>query len=91
MAKKLTSQDLKNKWQKGEEDLDKLRKQRDDLQEKIATQQQRNQALRAEYVTSLLTENDASIEDLEDLLLQRMTTEVLESSQEPNTSEAGGY
>ncbi|MDE3734081.1 hypothetical protein PWO51_05110 [Streptococcus suis] len=91
MAKKLTSQDLKNKWQKGEEDLDKLRKQRDDLQEKIATQQQRNQSLRAEYVTSLLTENDASIEDLEDLLLQRMTTEVLESSQEPNTSEAGGY
>ena len=91
MAKKLTSQDLKIKWQKGEEDLDRLRKQRDDLQEKIATQQQRNQVLRAEYVTSLLTENDASIEDLEDLLLQRMTTEVLESSQEPNTSEAGGY
>lgn len=41
MAKKLTSQDLKNKWQKGEEDLDKLRKQRDDLQEKIATQRQK--------------------------------------------------
>lgn len=69
MAKKQTSYDYKIKWNKGLEELEKLQKQKKDLDTKIEKQVTANQDLKTKYITSLLAENDYSIEDLEDLLL----------------------
>lgn len=76
MAKKVTSQDLKKKLQKGEEEVLKLKEQEKTIREKIQTQMLKNRELQAEYVTLLMVENDKSLDDLEDLLLK----EVVEGS-----------
>ncbi|MCK1254257.1 hypothetical protein MX081_09365 [Streptococcus uberis] len=76
MAKKVTSQDLKKKLQKGEEEFLKLKEQEKTIREKIQTQILKNREIQAEYVTLLMVENDKSIDDLEDLLLK----EVVEGS-----------
>lgn len=76
MAKKVTSQDLKKKLQKGEEEVLKLREQEKTIREKIQTQMLKNREIQAEYVTLLMVENDKSLDDLEDLLLK----EVVEGS-----------
>ncbi|MEE3699411.1 hypothetical protein V2H32_10480, partial [Streptococcus uberis] len=74
--KKVTSQDLKKKLQKGEEEVLKLKEQEKTIREKIQTQMLKNRELQAEYVTLLMVENDKSLDDLEDLLLK----EVVEGS-----------
>ncbi|AWZ33885.1 TPA: hypothetical protein ACF0SP_002177 [Streptococcus agalactiae] len=76
MAKKVTSQDLKKKLQKGEEEVLKLKEQEKTIREKIQTQILKNREIQAEYVTLLMVENDKSLDDLEDLLLK----EVVEGS-----------
>lgn len=76
MAKKVTSQDLKKKLQKGEEEVLKLKEQEKTIREKIQTQMLKNREIQAEYVTLLMVENDKSLDDLEDLLLK----EVVEGS-----------
>ncbi|MHA2746994.1 hypothetical protein ACXZ83_08160 [Streptococcus agalactiae] len=76
MAKKVTSQDLKKKLQKGEEEVLKLKEQEKTIREKIQTQISKNREIQAEYVTLLMVENDKSLDDLEDLLLK----EVVEGS-----------
>lgn len=76
MAKKVTSQDLKKKLQKGEEEVLKLKEQGKTIREKIQTQILKNREIQAEYVTLLMVENDKSLDDLEDLLLK----EVVEGS-----------
>ncbi|EPT41870.1 hypothetical protein [Streptococcus agalactiae] len=76
MAKKVTSQDLKKKLQKGEEEVLKLKEQEKKIREKIQTQMLKNREIQAEYVTLLMVENDKSLDDLEDLLLK----EVVEGS-----------
>ncbi|GAA5362666.1 hypothetical protein [Streptococcus uberis] len=76
MAKKVTSQDLKKKLQKGEEEFLKLKEQEKTIREKIQTQILKNREIQAEYVTLLMVENDKSLDDLEDLLLK----EVVEGS-----------
>lgn len=76
MAKKVTSQDLKKKLQKGEEEVLKLKEQEKTIREKIQTQMLKNRELQAEYVTLLMVENDKSLDELEDLLLK----EVVEGS-----------
>ncbi|WP_017768499.1 hypothetical protein [Streptococcus agalactiae] len=76
MAKKVTSQDLKKKLQKGEEEVFKLKEQEKTIREKIQTQMLKNREIQAEYVTLLMVENDKSLDDLEDLLLK----EVVEGS-----------
>lgn len=76
MAKKVTSQDLKKKLQKGEEEVLKLKEQEKSIREKIQTQMTKNREIQAEYVTLLMMENDKSLDDLEDLLLK----EVVEGS-----------
>ncbi|HGD2217688.1 TPA: hypothetical protein ACIN0K_000757 [Streptococcus agalactiae] len=70
MAKKVTSQDLKKKLQKGEEEVLKLKEQEKSIREKIQTQMTKNREIQAEYVTMLMVENDKSLDDLEDLLLK---------------------
>ncbi|MEE3699405.1 hypothetical protein V2H32_10450, partial [Streptococcus uberis] len=74
--KKVTSQDLKKKLQKGEEEVLKLKEQEKTIREKIQTQMLKNREIQAEYVTLLMVENDKSLDDLEDLLLK----EVVEGS-----------
>lgn len=76
MAKKVTSQDLKKKLQKGEEEVLKLKEQEKTIREKIQTQMLKNREIQAEYVTLLMVENDKSLDDLEDMLLK----EVVEGS-----------
>lgn len=76
MAKKVTSQDLKKKLQKGEKEVLKLKEQEKTIREKIQTQMLKNREIQAEYVTLLMVENDKSLDDLEDLLLK----EVVEGS-----------
>lgn len=76
MAKKVTSQDLKKKLQKGEEEVLKLKEQEKTIREKIQTQMLKNREIQAEYVTLLMVENDKSLDDLEYLLLK----EVVEGS-----------
>lgn len=76
MAKKVTSQDLKKKLQKGEEEVLKLKEQEKTIREKIQTQILKNREIQAEYVNLLMVENDKSLDDLEDLLLK----EVVEGS-----------
>ena len=76
MAKKVTSQDLKKKLQKGKEEVLKLKEQEKTIREKIQTQMLKNREIQAEYVTLLMVENDKSLDDLEDLLLK----EVVEGS-----------
>lgn len=76
MAKKVTSQDLKKKLQKGEEEVLKLKEQEKTIREKIQTQMLKNREIQAEYVTLLMVENDKSLDDLEELLLK----EVVEGS-----------
>lgn len=70
MAKKVTSQDLKKKLQKGEEEVLKLKEQEKSIREKIQRQMTKNREIQAEYVTMLMVENDKSLDDLEDLLLK---------------------
>lgn len=70
MAKKVTSQDLKKKLQKGEEEVLKLKEQEKTIREKIQRQMTKNREIQAEYVTMLMVENDKSLDDLEDLLLK---------------------
>ena len=72
MAKKVTSQDLKKKLQKGEEEVLKLKEQEKTIREKIQTQILKNREIQAEYVTLLMVENDKSLDDLEDLLLKEV-------------------
>lgn len=60
MAKKVTSQDLKKKLQKGEEEVLKLKEQEKTIREKIQTQILKNREIQAEYVTLLMVENDKS-------------------------------
>ncbi|ESR10528.1 hypothetical protein DIX59_10150 [Streptococcus iniae] len=76
MAKKVTSQDLKKKLQKGKEEVLKLKEQEKAIQEKMQNQVTKNREIQAEYVTLLMVEHDKSLDDLEDLLLK----EVVEGS-----------
>lgn len=68
MVKKITSQDLKKKWEAGLEKLDKLEETRKKIENDIREQECLNQTLQANYITRLVVESGRSIDELPDLL-----------------------
>lgn len=62
MAKKKTSQDLKKKYDQGKDDLEKFKKQRQELDDKIEQLMVSNQTVYMEYLTLLALERGVDME-----------------------------
>lgn len=69
MAKKITWQDAKKKYEKGLEELKKLEKQEQVLKDKIQNQKQANKEAQADYIVRLSSESQKSDKEVEAFFL----------------------
>ncbi|MGT2906525.1 hypothetical protein [Streptococcus dentiloxodontae] len=69
MAKKITWQDQKKRYEDGLKKLEKLQEQAQDLEAKMTAQETLNQNLLADYLTALAKEGGKSLEEIEQLIL----------------------
>ncbi|WP_375708946.1 hypothetical protein PJ261_02235 [Streptococcus dysgalactiae] len=69
MAKKVTWQDAKKKYEKGLEELKKLEKQEQVLKDKIQKQKQANKEAQADYIVRLSSESQKSDKEVEAFFL----------------------
>lgn len=71
MAKKVTWQEAKKKYEKGLEELDKLKKQESALVEKRKRQEQLSREAYANYMTILSEDSPRTQKEIEDFLQGR--------------------